>query len=165
MRVAISAPPKWKSVQKWSPSTAALVKEWLSVQLDAALIKGEVKAATSLQLGLDTFFAALCRSKGIPYTVFLACDEQDIFWDEERRETFRSLLDDAEEVVRVQEGSYTSGCINRQYKAITDWLKDGESKLLLIKNKALSKSQVERKKELKLEEVKTYNVGKIWKRR
>ena len=146
MRVAVSGPPKWKSITKRNPEGSSLAKKWLSVQLDLAVSKGHVEAATSLQLGLDTFFAALCKSKGIPYTVFLSWENQDDLWDEEARATFTDLVQSAADVRLVSIGSYQEGCIRLQSEAITQWLREEESTLLLVKNKSLGKAQTERKK-------------------
>jgi uncharacterized phage-like protein YoqJ len=149
MRIGISGPRNWKSVEKYKTTRAALAKSWLSVQLDAACIQGNIEAVTSLQLGLDTYFAALCESKGIPFKVFLACNDQDKFWDEEARETFRYLLSKAESIECVSSDEYRQGCISKQTKAITNWLiEEDDSRLLIVKHKILSKAQQERKKAL-----------------
>ena len=159
MRVAIAGPSKLKSLEKRNPEAISLIKGWLSAQLDALLLKNEsVVAATSLHLGLDTYFAALCRHKGIPYTVFLSCDDQDKFWDEENREFFAHLLEEAEEVIKVTEGGYSQGCIKKQSNAITEWLREEDSRLLLVKNKKLSQSQTERKQLLNNSQIIIYKV-------
>lgn len=148
MRIAVSGPRRWKLLEKEVPERTRLAKEWLSIQLDLALIKEEVEGVSSLQLGLDTIFASLCLLKGIPLKIFLACRDQDKFWDPETREIFRHLLKQANKVVTTSDNIYELGCIQKQTQAITDWLTERDSRLLIIKNKQLSKTQSERKKDL-----------------
>lgn len=157
MKIAVSSPGGWKWLQKTRPEEIRLVMKWISAQLDAALIKGNVEGVTSLQLGLDTLFAAMCKQKGIPYKVFLACKNQDEYWDEEARLNFEHLRDGAEDV-EIGCESYEQGCVANQTNAITQYLKEADSKLLLVKNKKLSPSQLSRKKELKEEQILIYKM-------
>ncbi len=159
MRIGIAGPRTWKSLQKRNPSRTNLAKRWLSAMLDSAVIEGPVTGVTSLQLGLDTSFAALCESKGIPYKVILCSKEQDKFWDEEARNIFSHLVQKADSIEYITDEEYKEGTINRQSKAITNWLKEEDSQLLVVKNKTLTKGQIDRRETLKkTSRIKTYRM-------
>jgi hypothetical protein len=158
MRIAISGPRGWKSIEKFKAEKASLVKFWISAQLDLISQNETLEAATSLQLGLDTVFASSCHAKGIPYTVFLYCKDQDKFWDEESRKTFSTLCQSAKEIIYICDGVYMEGCIRQQSEAITNWLKEGNRKLLLIQNKRLEKGQLQRKKNIPESDVAIYRM-------
>jgi hypothetical protein len=150
MKIIIAGPSKWKGLEKRNPEEASLARQWISVQLDLALLKGEpIEAATSLHFGLDMYFASLCQAKGIPYKVFLACENQDFFLDPARKNIFKELKDNAAEVEYLTTKKYEEGCITKQRDAITNWLEGEKSLLLIVKYGGFNKSQRERKKVVK----------------
>ena len=92
MRIAISGPPKWKTVTTRNPVNAQLALSWIADQIQVEQARRiPLEAATSLQLGLDTWSASFCLKQNVPYTVFLACKNQEEFWDVENQEIFEHL--------------------------------------------------------------------------
>ena len=145
MRVIISGPARWSNKSKRDSERADLVKMWLRAQILILQKRSPLEAASSLHLGLDTFFAALCLQHGIPLHAILACKDQDLFWGPEEREVFNHLSSEASEVVYTSDEPYASGCIARQSEAITSWATQSkDSALLLIRWGPLSKTQRER---------------------
>lgn len=161
MRISVIGPRKLSAIRQRNPRRVELAQEWLSAQLDVLKIRQpDIQAVTSLQLGMDTFFASLCADKGIPYHVFLACKDQEAYWDVEVQEHFRILRDGAASVTLVTEEAYKPGCIGKQSAAITAWLKEEDSLLYVIKYWTLSQGQTRRLEELPKTQVVKYNMGR-----
>lgn len=152
MRVLVSGPSKWNKKVTQHPEKAEAARAWLDAQLhllsdEAANAENELEVGSSLHLGLDTIFASLAINRELPLTAVIACDEQDKYWGEERKENFRTLLETAKEISRVCEAHYEPGCIQKQSDMLTDWLlDDNRPTLLLLRERKLSKLQEDRVK-------------------
>lgn len=145
MRVIISGPARWGNKSKRNPERAQLAKDWLHAQILILEQQEGLLAASSLHLGLDTFFAALCIERGIPFHAILACKDQDLFWGAKEREVFEYLTKQAEEIVYISDEPYAPGCIAPQAEAIAEWaVKEDDSVILLMRWGPLGKIQRDR---------------------
>lgn len=150
MRVLVSGPSKWNKKASQNPGRADAARAWLDAELhnlsiQAAKQQDHVEVGSSLHLGLDTTFAMIAQERELPYTTIIACDEQDRYWDEDKKRTFKSLLSQAGRVEKICEKHYEPGCIGKQSTSLTDWLLEDEAPtLLLLKDRKLSKLQQER---------------------
>ncbi len=144
MRLTIAGPRKWSSIQKRHPPAVYLTQQWILIQLDLITGRSNCEAVSGLQLGLDTNFASFCINKGIPLTVILSCKEQDKFWDESNKKTYRYLLSKAQQI-EYGTDTYTKNCIPDQTQKINLWLTKAPATLFLVKYQSLSEDQKKRK--------------------
>jgi hypothetical protein len=142
-KVILSYPKRLNKLELCKPKNIQLIKDWLSIQLDLLIMKErDIKLGTGLHRGLDTILVDLCISKGIPYNVFLSCNDQDKFWDSRSRSIFKRLLSSAANVEFVRKESYDRQCIHKQKERIAEWASKDIGILFLIRNKYLSQNQV-----------------------
>lgn len=82
-----------------APPDVAWVQSVLRQELEQPSVTSGV---TSLAAGADQLFAATLRSLGKPYTVLVpSAGYEDTFHTGDQRDTYRSLLADADEVIRL----------------------------------------------------------------
>jgi uncharacterized phage-like protein YoqJ len=155
VKVLVSGPSKWNKKVTQHPERAEIAKEWLDAQLHllsdkATETEERLEVGSSLHLGLDTAFAFLAVDRNLPLTAVIACNEQDKYWDDGKKENFQTLLSSAEKVSKVCPAHYEQGCIQKQSDLLTDWLLDDSSPtLLLLREKKLSKLQEDRVEKVK----------------
>lgn len=83
----------------------------------------DLRVLTGLGLGAETLGAEAARDAGIPYVAVLAFPDFDGRWPGASRQRFRTLLDDADEVVTLQSKQPdTTGKVSAAFRRRDAWL-------------------------------------------
>jgi len=116
MRVQLLA-PRPKKIKH--PDAIFMARRWIRFQLQVLKqINPTIQAFTSLQLGLDSDFAEICIQEKVDSIIaVLSCTDQERFWDLEKKNRFKNLLDHCV-AVRATNTEYKKGCIAEQNKII-----------------------------------------------
>ncbi len=100
------------------------VRRNLSRVISALFDEGFRRFITGGALGFDTEAAlAVLKARDnepeISLTVAVPCREQDKLWSDDRKELYRKILDEADEVVYVSE-EYNPGCMHKRNRFMVD---------------------------------------------
>lgn len=139
MRIVITGhrPNKLPGKYNWThPSNVGII-QWITKQLGIIQrdCEGLSIACTGMALGVDQMFAYVCRSLNFDYTAFIPCKDQEKTWPQGSQNLYNKLLKKAHRIVRVHDGPYYNGCMQRRNMAMRDWaLKDKDNILLAVWN-------------------------------
>ena len=87
----------------------------LTALAEAYLVSTQPSEVISgMAVGWDMALAEAAENLAIPLLAAIPCLGQDVLWDDDQRERWRSLCSRAKEVVYVSERSYDSTCMKRR---------------------------------------------------
>ena len=107
-----------------------LIKQIANKIHDILTQKRATICITGMALGIDTLFAKIALQRGIPYIAAVPCINQDKLWVKSSKELYKTLLDNAQEVVYTSsyEKEYTPWCMQIR----NEWMVDNCDVLIAV---------------------------------
>lgn len=73
-----------------------------------------------MALGIDTLFAELCIEFNIPFSAYVPCRNQDKMWPQKSKDRYKSILEQANKIVLVNDCEYNQFVMQSRNKAMVD---------------------------------------------
>lgn len=122
--------------------------DWMYRHLSVLKETGQqIEVGSTLKLGEETILASVALELEIPVHLFLACRDQDLFWDEVKQKIFRDIVSRSKEVSYAVDGKYKKGCITQRSKQIEQWWLGGVPILLLVKKNRANLTREQRRRQ------------------
>lgn len=79
-----------------------------------------IRCVTGMAIGSDQDFAEVCYELDIPYDAYVPFDGQEMNWPNPAKEDYYRLLDSADDVIKVNSGSYSPKKMKERNIAMVD---------------------------------------------